>query len=60
MVAQFDVDMLIWVGQSAVAGGLLYELTAVGKDERLRGIADDGYAVDEVGEDDRLARAGGQ
>jgi hypothetical protein len=60
VVTHLDVDMLVGVGQGAVAGGLLDELAAVGKDERLRGIAGCGDAVDEVGEDDRLARARGE
>jgi hypothetical protein len=55
--AHLDVDVLVRVGLGAVAGCLLDELAAVGEDERLRGIAGRGDAVDEVGEDDRLARA---
>lgn len=55
IVAEFDFNMLIWIGESAVTGGLLYELATVGEDERLRDVAHSRYAVDEVGEDDRLA-----
>ena len=43
-----------------MACSLLYQLTAVGEDEGLGGIAYGSYAVDQVGEDDSLARASGQ
>jgi hypothetical protein len=55
--AHLDVDVLVGVGLGAVTRRLLDELAAVGEDERLHGIAGRGDAVDEVGEDDRLARA---
>ena len=36
-IAHFDVDMLVRVGERAVAGCLLDKLAAVGENERLRG-----------------------
>lgn len=52
--------MLVWVGQGAVPGGLLDKLAAVGEDECLRGRATGGDAINQVGEDDRLAGSRGQ
>src|SRR5690242_17181959 len=60
VVAHFDLDVFFWIGEGAVTCGLLDQLTAVGEDEGLRCMANWGYAVDEVGEDDRLAGAGGE
>ena len=60
MVAHFNVDALIWVGESAMTGCLFDELAAMGEYECLRCIAYGGNAVDEMGKDDRLTGAGGQ
>ena len=77
MVApHLNIDMFVWVGEGAVAGGLFDQLAAMGKDERLRGITDGGKSVNQVRENDLgkldmtvlpygmatcgLARAGGQ
>lgn len=43
-----------------MACSLLYQLAAVGEYEGLGGVASSGYAIDQVGEDDSLARASGQ
>lgn len=55
--AHLNVDMFLRVCEGAVAGGLFDELATVGEDERLRGVARGGNAVNEVGENDRLAGA---